>query len=210
VLRTLSLPSKPLGPLVTAIINGTALGVSDGSFMPKHYPDLAMAGWILSNATCSSPLLICGMAQVPGCTHSLNAYRAKLYGLLTLINAVNFLCKQHQITPGHITIGCDNKGAISQINKVYAYIPCSAKHLDLLWTIQHSHQQCPISLSFEYVAGHQDDLSHTEELPPLARLNITADSLACHKLHRLGYSNTPALPFFSLPGKSWYLALADS
>jgi len=89
----------------------------------------------------------------------------------------------------------------------YHYVPCSAKHADILWAIFLVRQLCPISLSFQYVAGHQDELLHTDDLPPRARLNITADCLARHKLHRLGQNQAPPMPFFTITGEAWYLAL---
>jgi len=170
---------------------------------------LATAGWILSDKQCLSSSICCGVTQVPGQASSINAYRAELYGIHTLLLAINSICTKFNISQGHVTIGCDNKGVISQMTKQYHYVPCSVKHTDIIRAILSIRQQCPISLSFHYVAGHQDEFSRPEELPPLARLNITADSLARQELHRLGQSQAPPMPFFTIVGEAWYLALAQ-
>jgi len=177
-LSQLSFLSKDLQPLILSIRAGTALGVSDGSHMPQQYPALATAGWILSDNICSDTSICCGVSQVPGHETSINAYRAELHGLHTLLSAIEFICTKFNITQGHVTIGCDNKGAIYQVANNYSYIPCSTKHADLICAIHNLKRRCPISLSFKYVAGHQDELARLDELPPLARLNVTADNLA--------------------------------
>jgi len=105
-----------------------------------------------------------------------------------------------------MVIGCDNQGVIDQMQHHRPYIPCLVKHADLLWAILNLRRQCPIHLSFLYVAGHQDDLMRFEDLPLLAQLNVQADSLAKQALHILGSQRAPPL-FSHLPGLPWALSI---
>jgi len=67
---------------------------------------------------------------------------------------------------------------------------------------------CPLSLSFQYVAGHQDEFSRFDDLPLLAQLNVQADSLAKQALHILG--SQQASPVLStLPNVGWTLLIKD-
>ncbi len=56
------------------------------------------------------------------------------------------------------------------------------------------------------MARHQDELTHFEDLPLLAQLNIQVDYMAKQALHILGAQL--ALPLFSpLPGLLWALSI---
>jgi len=69
--------------------------------------------------------------------------------------------------------------------------------------------QCPLQLSFQYVAGHQDDLTRFEDLSPLAQLNVQADLMAKQALYVLGTNNNPAC-LAPLPGVQWSLRINDN
>ncbi len=193
--------------LLQAIAAGTALAICDGSYMPRRYPQLAAAAWILHSG--SAPAASChGVTQVHGHSSSINSYRAELQGLHALLLALVSLCTQHDLVSGHVTIGCDNKGVLSLMHRPRTYISGSSKHQDLLWAIIHTRRLCPLSLSFQYVAGHQDELSRFEDLPLLAQLNVQADSLAKQALHILGSQH--ASPVLStLPNVGWMLLIKD-
>jgi len=74
----------------------------------------------------------------------------------------------------------------------------SSKQLQCL---EHNHRS---NLSFVYIPGHQDALSWLEDLPPLARMNVWADSLAKKELHWIatlpGHDPMPD----KLQGEQWY------
>jgi len=178
-----------------AIIAGTAIAICDGSYMPYRYPHLAAAAWIIhsgtpSHATCH------GVTQVHVPSAAVNAYQAKLQGMLSLLLAINHLCALHHLSSGCITIGCDNQGVLHQ---VLHCTPGASKHASLLWAIHHALDQCMVSLSFQYVAGHQDDFLCLEDLLPLVQLNVQADLMAKQALHLLGQQQAPPL-LYPLPG----------
>jgi len=70
--------------------------------------------------------------------------------------------------------------------------------------ITHLHQQSCINLSFVYVPGHQDALARLEDLPPLAQMNVWADSLAKKELYQI--ATLPQCPHTTdlLQGKCWH------
>jgi len=106
-------------------------------------------------------------------------------------------------------IGCDNQGALSQAQHFHEHVPCAVAHADLIWAIMALRLWSPITLTFVYVPGHQDALTHVEELSPLAHLNVWADAMAKKELHRIAaLPHCTAVPD-SLLGERWY-ALSPS
>ena len=126
---------QDLSPLVHAIRSGTAIAMSDGSYMPHRYPGQAAAAWLLSDSLAQKPLLFYGVAPVPGSSSQVNAYRAELYGMYSLLVALEHLCSVHHLADGGVLIGCDNKGVIFQAQAFHEYVPCNKLHADLLCAI---------------------------------------------------------------------------
>jgi len=79
------------------------------------------------------------------------------------------------------------------------------KHADLVHAIHMALHQCPLQLWFEYIAGHQDELTHFKNLPLLTQLNVQADFMAKQALCEQG-SPTMLLP---LPGLQWALSIQN-
>ncbi len=190
--------------LERAIRNASAISMSDGSYMPRRYSALATSAWIIADSEASHPSLFSGVCMVPGPSSSINAYRAELYGIYAILVALNHFCSQRQIFSGGLTIGCDNQGALSQAQHFHEHVPCASAHADIIRAITNLHQQSRIHLSFVYVPGHQDALAQLEDLPPLAQMNVWADSLAKKELHRI--ATLPQRPHTedSLQGERWY------
>ncbi len=197
--------------VAASLANGTALAICDGSYMPKRFPGLAAAAWVIQPGSFRDNAHIpChSVTQVQGPTKSINSYRAELQGLYTLLLAINHICSLHHLTSGRATIGCDNKGVLHHVHFPPRYVPCAVKHADLVRAIHSALRHCPLQLSFQYVAGHQDDLTRFEDLPPLAQLNVQADLMAKQALYVLGSNNNPAC-LAPLPGVQWALSIGDN
>jgi len=202
LLRTHSPSNSDL--LEAAIRNASAIGISDGSYMPRRYPALATAAWILADSGASHPSLFSGVCMVPGPPTSVNAYRAELYGIYALLVALEYFCNERQIFAGGITIGCDNQGALSQAQHFQEHVPCATAHADIIRAITSLRMRSRIHLSFVYVPGHQDALSRLEDLPPMAQMNVWADSLAKKELHRIATLPQRPTTTDSLQGERWY------
>jgi len=132
---------------------------------------------------------------------SINLFWAELQEMHTLLLALASICSLHSLSTGHVAICCDTKGVRSLVQWPRSYISCWLKHHDLLRAILNTCCSCPLLLSFQYIAGHQDDFSQFEDLPLLAQLNIQANSLAKQALHILGTQRAPPL-LSSLPNAS--------
>jgi len=194
-------------PLLQAIVTGSALAICDGSYMPHQYPHLAVAAWILHSG--SELAFTChGITQVHGQPTVINSFRVELQGMHALLLALMHICSTNGLSAGHVSIGCNNKGVLSLVQWPRAYVSCSLKHHDLLRAIVNTRCSCPLSLSFHYIAGHQDDLARFEDLPLLAQLNVQADSLAKQALHILGTQQTPPI-LTPLPSTGWTLSIKD-
>ena len=81
--------------VVEVIMTGTAIAVSDGSYMCIENP--------LTTLGCH------GLAQVSGTKAETNAYQAELQGIHTILMALKAICDFHLIQHGSITIHCDNE-----------------------------------------------------------------------------------------------------
>jgi hypothetical protein len=97
-----------LDSLVQAIIDSTAHGGCDGSYMREQSPILGSAAWKVEDP--ASGQAIEGTVQTTGDAHEVNAYRSKLQGNHAILLAISTVCTFHNLTEGAITIGCDNKG----------------------------------------------------------------------------------------------------
>jgi len=193
--------------LAQAMAHGTAIAISDGSYMPSRYPSLAAAAWVIHSGATPAAVSY-GVTQVHGQPSMVNSYRAELQGMYSLILAINHICSLHQLTAGHLLVGCDNQGVIDHLQKRPSYVPGSTKHADLVRAIHNAHQACPIRLQFQYVAGHQDNFLRVEDLPLLAQLNVQADLMAKQALHSLGLARTPPL-LTPIPDERWALQISD-
>jgi len=171
--------------------------------MPNRYPGLAAAAWLIADSLAQKPLLFYGVTPVSGSSSQVNAYRAKLYGMYSLLVALEHFCFLLHIAEGGVLIGCDNKGAIFQAQAFHEYVPCNTSHADVLCVITALRLCSTLWLRFINVPGHQDALVWFEDLLPHQHLNIWADSLAKRELHRLAtLPSPPPFPSF-LHGETW-------
>jgi len=190
-----------------SFLAGSALAICDGSYMSQKFPGLAAAAWIIhpGMGTPAAGIPCHGVTQVHGAPTVINSYRTELQGLHALLLAINHICSIHHVQSGQVIIGCDNQGVLHHTHSPSAYVPSTIKHADLVCAIHATLHLCPLHLTFQYVAGHQDDFCHFEDLPTLAQLNVQADHMAKQALHVLGEQSSPAL-LDPLPGLSWWLA----
>lgn len=165
--------------VASAILGGTAVGVCDGSYMPSMDAGRAAASWVIVDSLQPHLNSCFGHTLVSGTAVAINSYRAELQGLHALLLAVEILCSFHHITEGRITIYCDNLQAVRLAKLSASQLRPNLSHLDLLRAISHMASSLPVTLSFEHVAGHQDDSTPwIESLPLEAQLNILCDSRA--------------------------------
>ena len=120
--------------VVEAIMTGTAITVSDGSYMPKMCTQLAKASWCIENPL--TTLACHGLAQVSGTKAETNAYQAELQGIHTILMALKVICDFHLIQHGSITIHCDNEKGIYLSSHTWLQPSIHIKHVDLIRAIR--------------------------------------------------------------------------
>ena len=165
--------------LLDRLHRNTSVLVSDGSLNPDLHIGSAAFVWAADN----NHLDICvGQIITPGEPDIHCPHRSELSGLLSGILYINKVCTTHNITEGHITIGCDGLGAISSCSNLYEVVNSTRKHFDLIRAIGTAINNSPLTWTFEHVKAHQDDTKEFHDLSFLEKLNVYADTYAKQKL----------------------------
>jgi len=113
--------------VVLALTNGTAIWVTDGSFIKEIAPDISGAGWILYCTRTGHRLYGSFVEKSPYA----GSYRGELLGLLaihTVIRAVELFFK---ITVASGKVCCDNQGALYKSKQDRRRIPTGASQADI-------------------------------------------------------------------------------
>ena len=157
----------PIQILISEIISGSAMAVSDGSVKEKR----GTSCFILTNEIESFQVI--GLNRIPGLTE--DSHRAELGGIAGVVVWLSQLCIFYQITKGSITIGLDGDSAIKSILKP---LKANASDYDILWLIENIRKTLPISITFKWIKGHQTKHKKISEIDIWGRLNEMADTLA--------------------------------
>jgi hypothetical protein len=160
--------------LALGIQLGTALAVGDGSYMPECSKELATSAWIMQKEVDSRKQCL-GECLTSGTIDEVNAYRAELHGVHSLLLALTVLCRVYELKTGSITVACDNNNTVYHTNNGHLDISSSVKHVDLVRAIRRLRNELPITVIMVEVNGHQDKIMAFDNLSPLEKLNCLAD-----------------------------------
>ena len=156
-----------------AIQRGTAIAVSDGSYMPKRSTAVASAAFKLLDTVTGE---CCeGQTLVSGTEKEVNAYRAELQGIHADLLLILAVCSFFEIRQGSAQVYCDNEKGIMLSSKNWLQLALKTKHVDLIRAIHKLVKEIPIDIGFTHVYGHQDDASSTLHLDLPTRINIEMD-----------------------------------
>ena len=183
--------------LVQAIIDGTAIGVSDGSFKNA----IGTSGWVLED---SLGHRIRGANVIPGSRLDQSSYRGELDGLYAMILMAEQLCLQYSIQSGSIEIGCDGLEALLKSFGDFN-LPYNAVDYDMLVAIRVKLKKSPLKWKYRHVKGHQDD-NNNIILDHWANLNIEMDLLAKEK--RAQEEQTPSPRQWLIEDEPWILCIS--
>jgi hypothetical protein len=131
-----------------------------------------------------------GLTQTSGTEDEVDPYRSELQGVHTMLLGLRVFCTFHGITEGRVRLGCDNDNSVRHGKGDWLKVSLSMAHADLVRAIRVIKAQLPISVDFEHVYGHQDDLLSFQDLPRLAQLNVQMDHAAKRHLVQL-YEQSP-------------------
>ena len=168
--NTLLTSSPTTSYLKECLINGSAVGVSDGSYFPIQ--EVGACGWIIS--TPDGGEWIEGGGVIPGLQSDQNSYRSELggqLGIASFISSVN-------LPKGEYTLKtvCDGLSALNQVGLDKSYTKSSLKHVDMISMIAELWERSDFTLTKEHVLAHQDDLNRP--LTMLEKLNCRMDAFA--------------------------------
>ena len=168
--------SSSIANLLIDIQNGTAIGVSDGSYGIQN-TTTTTAAWIVQSADGAE--FISGVAVPPFNEDCKGAYRGEITGLLAIIHIVTYLCVAHDIDVGNIHIGCDNiRGLTTSFQWVADRRHPNQKHSDILSAISGLLKLKRVNITWEHIKAHQDDVKDMDSLSRLEQLNVQMDGLA--------------------------------
>jgi hypothetical protein len=172
--------------LAQGIISGQATAVSDGSY--KDY--IGTSGFVLRGR--QRQIGAVGDNVVPGNPQEQSSYRSELAGISGILAIINAVCKKFDIQAGSVLIALDGEQALLQASSTRPLSP-QATDFDLLSDIRAKIRKLPITLQWQWIAGHQDRHTSFHELSCLAQDNVSADNIAKQRLNdcfRAGYRPT--------------------
>ena len=165
--------TENIDKIVQAIANGSAIGVSDGSFKDEF----GTAAWVLEDITAQQRIV--GTLITPGFHSDHSAYRSEISGIYAMVTMVESIKHVWGLTKGTITLGCDGDQAGLQALDIHSRTTvCTQQSFDLLSGIQGKLKSSTITYTYRHVKGHQNDDKKLEDLDYWALLNIEMDILA--------------------------------
>ena len=161
-----------LDTIIKEIKEGTAKIMTDGSEKDKR----STSGFLYIGKDDTN--LFEGGNHVPGREKDQNSFRAELAGILALVLIINYICKEHEITSGEITLGCDCKSALRYCFSDKRLAPCTTPCYDIIRRICQGMARSPINWKQRHVQGHQDDHKNYDQLDTWGKANCRAHNLA--------------------------------
>ena len=158
-----------------AILEGTLVAVTDGSYIHELYPNLCSAAFVRE---CSS-----SHGQIWGsfseAQEVANAYRGELLGLMAIHLILLSINKVHPQLPGSAKIVSDCLGALKRTAHLPPHrIPTRCRHSDILKTILVHCCDLSFTLHYLHVKAHQDDNAAFVKLSGKSQLNCICDHAA--------------------------------
>ncbi len=168
----------------TALQNGTAVAVSDGSYKFGF----GTAAYVLEGPDSQHRIL--GQNQTPGPLKEGDSYRCELAGLYSVVLVADTIAKYHHLVSGSGILACDNISSLRVFEVDFCPDP-SQECFDLIQAIWSILKSSPIRWQATHVDGHMDDKSK-RPLTRLERLNVEMDTRAKAWWRHLYL--TPAIP----------------
>ena len=157
--------------IAAALLAGTAVAVSDGSFKDSQ----GTAAFVIEGTSSDGRLV--GVNVIPGAEDSQSPYRSELGGVAGILEALHCICCAHVVTKGHVTVGLDGEQAMKEAFGVWPLDP-SRPDFDMLQHIRGMIRASPLTFTSRWIESHQDDHKSVKYLDRWGKLNVECDGLA--------------------------------
>jgi len=185
--------------LAESIRRGNAIGVTDGSYCPID--KRGSSGAVVHCQTTGLRMKAANM--VPGHPDDQSSHRSELAGRLALMNLLQMLHEEHDLTNGSFTFGLDNAGArFSVMSQVGPKV--SKANYDMILDIRKRKATIPITFSSVWIKGHQDDTNKYYSMMDIwTLLNIEMDKLPGEYYQQHKEEEHPNVPMANEPLTVW-------
>ena len=156
--------------LLQDLLNGTAVGVSDGSFFPEE--EVGACGWIISSH--DGQEWVEGGGILPGEKHSQSAYRSELGRQLGLIFFLHALTVPRDTYS--ITVACDGLSAFNKVGISKEYIKCNSTDVDIISITSALWQSSNFKALKVHIQGHKDSDESFGPLTLMETMNCWMDA----------------------------------
>jgi hypothetical protein len=157
--------------LASAIVRGTAVAVSDGSF--KNHQ--GTSGFVIEGDAREGRLV--GVNVIPGEPDCQTSYRSEIGGVAGILEALHCVCESHDITSGAVEIGLDGDQAMKAVASDWPLDP-SCPDYDMLQHVRGMIKASRLDFTFRWIPSHQDKNKSFAQLDRWAQLNVECDGLA--------------------------------
>lgn len=159
-----------------ALISGSLLWVTDGSYNPSCSPDICAAGWFVHDKM-TNKRWSCSFYELSDLA---NSYRAELLGLYSIHVFILALATYFdRLESSTVNVRCDNKGALRASSRKFKRIRPTSKCADILRAFRQLRENLSgIHIHYAHVPAHMDDLLAWDDLTLDQQLNVQCDSLA--------------------------------
>jgi hypothetical protein len=166
--------------LASALVPGKAIAVSDGSFKNSQ----GTAGFVIEGDNCSG--LLVGVNVIPGESEYQSSYRSEMGGVAGTLESLHCVSEAHDISSGAVKIGLDGEQAMKAVADTWPLDPGDPVN-DLLQHVRGQIAALPLTITFRWIASHQDKQKTISQLDRWEQLNVECGGLA------KSYWNTCAL-----------------
>ena len=160
--------------IATALYDGSAVMVTDGSYNRNLAPTVSGAGWVLVS-TNSLRMVYGSFVEI---SEAASSYRGELLGLTAIHHLVSFVLEFYVVQKARGSIHCDNKGALHQASTKRKRVRPRTKHADLIRNLRHIKASHSFEVVYMHVKAHLDDHFAWNELTVIQQLNVHCDHLA--------------------------------
>ncbi len=165
---------KDMSWIASALYDGSAIMVTDGSYNRTLAPRISGAGWVLVS-TNSLKMVYGAFYEVSSAASS---YRGELLGLTAIHHLVAFVLEFYTTPTARGSIHCDNKGALHQAATNRKRVRPKTKHSDLIRNLRHIKATHKFEVCYLHVKAHLDDHLSWDQLSVVQQLNVHFDLLA--------------------------------